>query len=261
VNPYLALARAQARSVLAYRGNFALGLGGFLFQLVALLAVWRVVLSNGPIGSFDWPQMRSYLLVAFASGVIVGMGADYRMASRIVQGDVALDIVKPVDYQRARFAEAFGGVWIEVAVVLLVGGVTLVLFGGMAWPGWSETMLFLCSMLLLFPLKFLVVYMSGLACFWTQHYVGIQWARVAVVNLFSGALIPLAYLPSWLAAAAKWSPFAGLTSTPGLILVGQAPGREGFVLVAVQLFWVVTMWLAARGLWNKAMARLTVNGG
>ena len=40
---------------------------------------------------------------------------DFRMSHRIRSGLVALDLVKPVDYQRARFAEALGGVWIEVA--------------------------------------------------------------------------------------------------------------------------------------------------
>jgi ABC-2 type transport system permease protein len=261
VKPYGALARAQARSALAYPVNFVLGLGGLLFQLVALLAVWRVVLSGGPLGSFGWPQMRAYLLVAFASGVLVGIDADFRMAYRIILGDVALDLVKPVDYQRARFAEAIGGAWIEGAVVVLVGGVTVALFGGLPWPGWGGIALFVLSMVLLLPLKFLIVYMCALACFWTQHYVGIQWARIALVNLFSGALIPLAYLPSWIAVAAKWSPFAGLTSTPGLILIGQAHGSEGLLLVGVQLFWVIALWAAARGLWGRALRQLTVNGG
>ncbi|PRY34068.1 ABC transporter permease [Umezawaea tangerina] len=259
---YRALARISAKNALTYRLEFAFALFGVLFQFVALLAVWRVLLADSTTGTgFTWPQMRGYLLVAFASGAVVGLFADFRMSFRIRSGLVALDLIKPVRYQEARFAEVLGGVWIEVLVVLLVGGVTVLVAGAPTWPGGAELALFTASMVLLIPLKFLVVYLCGLASFWTQNYVGVQWARIAIVNLFSGALVPLAYLPGWLASVAAWSPFAGMTSTPGLILIGRATGAQAAFLVAVQLGWVVVLWFGAKLLWRTAVRQLTVNGG
>jgi ABC-2 type transport system permease protein len=258
---YLALARASAKNALTYRMGFLLGLSGFGFQLVALLAVWRVLLEDGAVNGFTWPQMRGYLLVAFASGALVGLLADFRMAFRIHSGLVALDIVKPVRYQEARFAEVLGAVWIELLVVLGVVGVAVLVSGPLPLPEGGELALFLTSMVLLVPLKFLVVYLFTLASFWTQNYVGVQWSRIAIVNLFSGALVPLAYLPGWLATAASWSPFAGMASTPGLILIGRVDGSEALLLVAVQLVWVVLLWFGAKLLWRTAVRQLTVNGG
>jgi ABC-2 type transport system permease protein len=250
-----------ALSALTYRTNFLLGLGGVLFQLVALLAVWRVLLRDSSVQGFTWPQMQAYLLVAFASGTLVSLLGDFRMAFRIQSGLVALDLVKPVDYQRARFAETLGGVWIELVVVGLVGGVTLAFTGGAVTPRPAALVLFLCSMLLVIPLKFLIVYTSTLACFWTQSFIGVQWARLAVMNLLSGALIPLAYLPGWLATIAQWSPFAGLTSTPALIFIGRIDMERGLLLVAVQLGWVIVLWFGARLVWRAAVRQLVVNGG
>jgi ABC-2 type transport system permease protein len=258
---YLALARATARSALAYRLNLLLGMGAMLGQLVALLAVWRVVLAQQSVNGFTWPQMRAYLLVAFAAGTVVSIMGDFRMAFRILDGDVALDLVKPIDYQKARLAESLGGLWIEVILIGAVVGGTLALTGGVDTPAGPALTLFAVSMLLLVPLKFLIVYVSTLACFWTQNFMGVQWARLAVVNLFSGALIPLVYLPGWLATAAQWSPFAGLTSTPALIFLGRVGGREALLLVAVQLGWVLALWFGARLVWQAALRRLTVNGG
>lgn len=258
---YRALVRAVALSVLAYRANFLLGLGAVFFQLVALLAVWRVVLSQSSVEGFTWPQMRAYLLVAFAAGTLVSLVGDFRMAFRIQSGLVALDLVKPIDYQRARFAEMLGGVWIELVVIAVVGAGTIAVTGGVDTPAGPALALFGVSMLLLVPLKFIIVYASTLACFWTQSFIGVQWARLAVMNLLSGALIPLAYLPHWLATVAQWSPFAGLTSTPALIFIGRVGVRDGLVLVAVQLAWVVVLWFGARLLWRVAVRRLTVNGG
>jgi ABC-2 type transport system permease protein len=258
---YRALARAVALSVLTYRTNFLLGLGAVFFQLVALLAVWRVLLSHSAVQGFTLPQMRAYLLVAFAAGALVSLLGDFRMAWRIQSGLVALDIIKPVDYQRARFAETLGGTWIELLAIVVVGGTTLAVTGGVPVPPPAVLALFLVSMLLLIPLKFLIVYVSTLACFWTQNFIGVQWARLAIVNLLSGALIPLVYLPGWLSTLAQWSPFAGLTSTPALIFIGHVDVPHGLRLVAVQAAWVLALWYGARLIWRAALRQLTVNGG
>jgi ABC-2 type transport system permease protein len=261
MKPYLALAGATARSVLAYRMSFVLSLFGVVFQFVAMLAVWHVLLAHPAPGGFTWPQMRGYLLVAFASGALVSLFADFRMSFRIRSGLVALDLIKPVRYQEARFAETLGGVWIEILAVLLVGTATVAFAGGLTTPSGAGLALFIASMLLLIPLKFLIVYACGLACFWTQNFVGIQWARLAVVNLMSGALVPLAYLPHWLSGAAAWLPFAGIASTPGLIFVGRVHGAAAFWLVVSQLIWVLVLWFGAKMLWLFAVRQLTVNGG
>ncbi len=258
---YLALARANAKAALTYRMSFVLGLFGVVFQFVALLAVWQALAAHGSVGGFSWPQMRLYLLVAFASGTLVSLFADFRMVFRIREGTVALDIIKPVRYQEARFFDTLGGVWIEILVVLVVTGVTLLIGGAPDWPPGRELALFSASMLLLIPLKFLVVYSVGLLCFWTENFIGLQWARLAIVNLLSGALVPLAFLPHWLGTAAAWSPFAGMASTPALILVGQASGGHAAALVAVQFGWVVALWFGAKLLWRVAVRQLTVNGG
>lgn len=258
---YWAVARASAASALAYRANFLLGLGGVFFQFIALLAVWRVLLAQSAVQGFTWPQMRGYLLVAFAAGTLVGLDVDFRMALRILTGLVALDLIKPIDYQKARFAETLGALWVELLVVAVVGAGTLALVGGVSSPGGSSVLLFLLSMLLLVPLKFLITYVSTLVCFWTENYMGVQWARIAIVNLLSGALIPLVYLPDRLATAAQWLPFAGLTSTPALIFIGQVDTGHALTLIGVQLGWVLVLWFGARLVWRAAVRQLTVNGG
>jgi ABC-2 type transport system permease protein len=259
--PYWALTRASMRGILRYRLSFLMGMLGMLFQLLALLAVWRVLIGGATLGGFTWPEMKAYLLVAFTCGILVNSLADWRMAYRIESGMVALDLVKPIDYQLARLAEVVGGVLIELGMAAAVWISVAALGGGVPVPSPGRLALFGLSLALVLPLKFLIAYTCGLACFWTQHYTGVRWTQLAVVGLLSGTMVPIAFFPGWLATTAAWSPFAGMASTPGLIFVGRVDGPEALRLVALQAGWAVLLWVFARGAFRSALRQVTVHGG
>jgi ABC-2 type transport system permease protein len=259
---YASLARMSARTVLTYRASFVLGLFAVFFQLLAMLYIWRLLLAGGTtVNGFTWPAMKAYLLIAFATGSLVSAYGDFRMASRIRDGLVALDLVKPIDYQTARFAETVGRGALELAVTFGVCAVIAVGTGGVPLPTPTQAALFALSVLAVVPLKFLIVYVTTLLCFWTQNYLGVSWARTSVTALFSGALVPLVFLPGWLQVTAAVLPFAGLTATPAAIYLGTARGLDAAALIVVQLAWVGVLWFVARKAWNTAVRQLTVHGG
>ncbi|RKS80266.1 ABC-2 type transport system permease protein [Motilibacter peucedani] len=259
---YRALARAALRSLLAYQVTFLFGVLASVFSALAMLYLWHAVLgSSATSQGFDWPHMKAYLLVAFAAGSLPSSWVDYRMAFRIQRGEVALDLVRPVDYQAARFAEAVGFAVYELGTALVVVAVAAVAFGGIPGPPLGTLPLLVLSVLLVLPLRFGIVYASAMAVFWTQNYVGVQAGRVALVSLFSGALVPLAFLPHWLHVLAAALPFAGMASTPALLFAGELDGRAAVVAVAVQAAWTVALWLGTRALWSAASRQLTVHGG
>lgn len=255
------MARTAFRSLVAHQVSFLFGLLATAFAVLSMLYLWRAVLANGPLHGFDWPHMRAYLLVTFVAGSLVSSYVDYRMAGRILQGDVAMDLVRPVGYQDARFSEALGFAVYELGTGLLVAAVAALAFGGVPGPAPGELGAFVVSALLVMPLRFGIVYMSGLVVFWTQNYIGVQAGRIALVTLCSGALVPIAFFPGWAQDVLTYLPFAGMASTPALVYVGHLAGAEAWRAVAVQAFWVVALWLLGRALWGAASRQLTVHGG
>jgi ABC-2 type transport system permease protein len=259
---YRALGRMALRGVLAYRATFAVNQIGSFVQLMSMFAVWQVLLSSGEsFAGFTWPQMKAYLLIAFVSGVLMSTHGDFRMAWRIREGLVAVDLTRPVDYQRARFAEALGAGVVEGAAVAVVVTAVIAATGPAAAPTGTRALLFAVSLVLVLPTKFCVMYLSGLVCFWTQNFLGVGMARGAIVSLFSGALVPLALLPHWFQVTAALLPFAGITSTPALLYLGRVEGAAAFGLLGVQALWVVGLWWCGRLAWRGASRQLTVHGG
>ncbi|GAB3066868.1 hypothetical protein GCM10027186_18900 [Micromonospora schwarzwaldensis] len=252
--------RASAKTIFAYRVSFLFGSVGAIFQLLAMVALWTALLRNrDELAGFSLTDMKSYLLVGYATGVLgTGFGEQW-MAERIRSGAVSLDLVKPLNYQKARFAESLGGLPMEVALVVVVGTVFTSFAGPVMTPAYH--LLFLISLLAVVPIKFMILYVSTLICFWTQNYHGVSWARNVIVAVFSGALVPLVFLPQWVNVLATALPFASITSTPALIFIGRISEAEAARLVGLQLMWVVLLWYIGQFAWRRSVRHLTVHGG
>jgi ABC-2 type transport system permease protein len=106
---YRAHARVALQSVIAYKASFFMSFAGSVFSLFALLYLYHAVFaSRSSLSGYSFAQMKTYLVLGFVLNAIVGSWIEFRMLSRIQEGEVANDLAKPIDYQGARFAEAIG---------------------------------------------------------------------------------------------------------------------------------------------------------
>lgn len=260
---YLSLALAAAQRAIAYRGSTLLNLSANLVWAVALYYIWQTVFAANPkIGSFDWGRMRTYILVSYAVNQLLSFSSASRMMATIRTGEIANELIRPVDCLKAQLAQALGAAVIEgflsSSIAILLGLLLLE-----AAPPYSSmaVSLFLLSVCLGFLIKFLISFIVALLCFWTLNSTGLLWAQTAVVNVFSGALIPLQFFPGWLKAIALGSPFQAIIHTPLAIYLGDVQSIALGQALAIQAVWVVVLWLLARLLWIPSIRALTVQGG
>ena len=94
--------------------------------------------------------------------------------------------------------------------------------------------------------------------FWTENIVGLVWLRGAVTDILSGAVVPLALLPSPLAVVAHLSPFQAIVYIPLSLYLGRASALPE---LGIQLVWVIVLWFLARAVWASGLRRLTVLRG
>jgi ABC-2 type transport system permease protein len=80
---------------------------------------------------------------------------------------------------------------------------------------------------------------------------------VSVSLFFSGAIIPVAYFPGWLAAIARALPFAAILQTPVDVWLGKAHAWQ----IAIQAAWAVALFAAGRVVLRRATRKLVVQGG
>jgi ABC-2 type transport system permease protein len=260
---YLSLARAALHRSITYRNTTIINIGTALIWVAVYYYLWRSVFAASPVVErFTWDRMRTYVLLAYGVNSLFSFYTEARMFNVIRTGEVAVDLMRPADFLTAQFAQACGDAVVEglfgFVSTLLLG---LLVFDAAPPASPAAAALFALSVGLGFVVKFLISYLTGLLCFWTTSFVGLLWARGAVTNVLSGALIPLAFFPDWLRTAAQIAPFQAIVATPITIYLGDLAGAAAWLALGIQAAWAAALWVVARLAWGPASRALTVQGG
>lgn len=258
---YLALASAALQQRLAYRNAFLLGLLSQLLVVLSMLYLWRAVYAGRPtLQGFDWPELKTYVLLTFFSNVVLGWTSEMAIVSRVLDGSVAVDLLKPLDFQLARLSETLAVTLFEAVVVLLVLALVALALGGIIVPTDARTLGFaVVSFSLGVLIKFGVVYLVCLLGFWTNNGWGLVNGRIALTQLFSGALVPLPFMPGWLESIAQALPFQAMVYLPSTLYLGRQP--DPWAALGVQATWAVALLGLGRLAFARAVRQVTIHGG
>ena len=261
---YAALVRTSMQDAIAYRVTFTIEWLIDLWSVLVMLYVWGTVYTSAAtqIGGYDWPKMKTYLVVAHALNTFMATGVAWVVADAVKDGNIATDLTRPVNFLFAKLAEQFGGSLING----LIGGTLVVLlsvafFGLLPPASVTATVLFLASALVGYVVNFFISYFLGLAACWLMNTQGLNWLVWFGGRLVAGTVIPITLFPGWLKNVAYLLPFHSSVADPLSIYLGQAQGADALFVIGVQLAWAAGLYLVARWVWPRAMKRLEIQGG
>jgi ABC-2 type transport system permease protein len=260
---YLELAKKSFQRQVAYRAatlaGFATNLFFGLLRAAILIAVFG---TQTRVAGYSIGDAITYTGLTQACIGATALWGWYDMIRSIRSGEVASDLSKPFDYFGFWLAQDVGrgvyqllarGVTIMLAYALIFGVSTPATIGQWALFGVSIGL----SMLLSFGWRFLV----GAASFWLTDAVG--FARLAYFfALFpSGFLIPIAFMPGWLQALCRLTPFPAMIDLPLQVYLGHATGANALALLLEQALWTVALFSLGRLLAEAGRRKLTIQGG
>ena len=213
-------------------------------------------------GGVDGLTPAGAMTFAFVAGAIessLWITQPLEIGERIKTGDVVTDLYRPVDFQLWWLASEVG----RGGFNLLGRGVPPVVLGALVFdlvvPGSiGSAVLFVVSIALAFAIVFAWKFAVSLSGFWLFDTRGAFSLAGVIVTVTSGALLPLALLPTWFAHAIRWLPFASIIQTPFDLWSG---GHAAAPLLLVQLAWVAVLMLIGRVILRRAVARVVVQGG
>jgi ABC-2 type transport system permease protein len=265
VEAYLGFARRGFQRAITYRFQFWAELLINLLFMYIYVCVWRALYSgHGTVSGYDRQQFLTYIIVTQTLITFqFTMRAWAMIEGKVRSGEVAIDLVRPVDFQGMILATG-SGVALHTLLFNMVPKFALFAVAGVVGPPASALALGLFPMsavlgfLVLFGIEFLI----GVSAFWLVEVRGLHAVLMwGITGLFSGYFLPLEFFPSWLAAIARAMPFPAMVYTPAAIYAGSLAGSAAVAAVLGQLAWVVGLLGAGRLLFGVAHRRLVVQGG
>ena len=114
----------------------------------------------------------------------------------------------------------------------------------------------------LYLVSFSIDYFIGLMGFYSESVWGLSMTKEIIVTFLSGALIPLQFFPEAIQQVLYWLPFQAIYHTPLMIFTRPDEGLDVYLpMMALQLFWAIVLFIAARLFYNQAVKVLRVAGG
>lgn len=259
---YLEVARLSFRRHLAYRAATLAGPFTNVVFGVLIASVFTALYEGGKRGEvagFTLPEAMTFVWGGQSLLMVVYLWGWWEVATAVKTGDVVVDLMKPYPFQAYWLSRDLGRAACHTLTRLFPTFVFGALLFEPALPRSPGTWLAASvSVALAVVVSFGWRFLLNLTAFWLLDARGTHTMSLAVVNLFSGVLVPLAFFPGWLRSIAELLPFRAFVMVPIEVLLGQRGLADA---LAIQLFWAVALALFAQGVLALAVRKLVVQGG
>ena len=257
---YLRLVRAGFRRYSTYRQAVVAGLAtNLVFGFMRCAVLLTVFASGAQVAGYDPSRTVTFVWIGQGLIAVVLIWGNADFGERVRSGDIAVDLLRPIDLQAALLAEDLGrasfALLARFSVPLLVGSA----FFDLTLPGsalrWAA---FGLSVLLAVLVSFAIRFLLNLVAFWLLDWRGLLSVHAVVGSVLAGLAIPIAFFPGWAQAVIWATPFPAMLQAPIDIAIGRGPAGP---LLALQLAWAVSLLAAGRLVLAAAVRTLVIQGG
>lgn len=257
------LFRRGVQGRLVYARYFMLDLFAVLIAFALTLMIWLYVDENrGAPMALSRAQLVAYMTLAMVVNYAFQIWIDGILGARIRTGQVATDLLKPMDFQWLYFASALA----DLAVQVFIG--TVVLLGAWAFLEQPPLLLeplrmlaFVISLGLAVLVQYGITFVFAMSTFITHNGYGAFYIRLMSHLAFSGVFAPLLLYPERLRSIAEVLPFHCIVHTPVILGLGLAPMEDAPRLLGQQLLWAVGLLALGQFIYRRVMANLSIQGG
>ena len=265
--PYREFARIGFVNILAFRLRYYTGIITYLLNVTVYYYIWTAVLGAGQkigasVAGYNLAQMLTYVSVGWIIRSFYWNTIDQEMAYEVLEGKIAMALIKPVSVQGMWLARAAGESCFRL-ILLTVPVATVIAF---VFPlqrpaSGAHFALFLCAILASFLLMGGINFMVGTCAIPLHSILSLIRAKFWLIELLSGLLIPLSFFPKPIQVFSHWLPFEHIAYTPLQIYLGKLSVPEAARAVAWSWAWVVLLLWAGHRWWNRAVQKITIHGG
>lgn len=125
---YLDLMRMEFINNLAYRSSYFTGIFNYAIQIGAYFFLWDAIYSGQKnLGGFSKEEMLTYVIVSWVARSFYFSNLDRTIALEIQKGNIALELIRPYNYQFIKLSRAMGEAVFRILFFTLPSGLFIYL--------------------------------------------------------------------------------------------------------------------------------------
>jgi ABC-2 type transport system permease protein len=261
--PYAEFSRVGFVNMLAFRLRYFTGIITYFLNVTVYYFIWSAVYSSGQtIAGYNLSQMLTYVSVGWIIRSFYWNTIDQEMAYEVIEGKIAMDLIKPVSMQWMWISRAMGESAFRLGLLTVPTAIVVALVFPVQGPASRENfVIFLVSVLGSFFLMGAINFMIGTCAIPLQSILALIRAKFWLIELLSGLLIPMSFFPDRVQKILAWLPFEHIAYTPLQIYLGKFDRAAALRVLGIQWFWVVALLALAHLWWDRASRKITIHGG
>ncbi|SDN51785.1 ABC transporter permease [Acetanaerobacterium elongatum] len=207
------------------------------------------------IKGYDLGQMIWYFTATHFIWVIVFNFTDHRISERILSGELAMDMLRPMDLFTYELGLSIGLRITALFTELLPGLLVYSLIYFPSFMSLPSVLKFICTVLMAFVLMYMINFLAGLFAFILKSNAAVTGIKTMLMMLLGGSYIPLEFYPQLAVQILAFLPFEYIFYWPIQFFLNtaasNAPGAFIRVL-AIQAAWIVVLYGLCRLCWRQA---------
>lgn len=259
---YIEFAIKKFQNKMAYRVEFFMGIINTFITIVVYLCIYKALYN----GAAEVDGV-TYSMVATNFVISLGLSSAFHFNEMFLQdkvhdGSISNEFLKPVNFVLRMLSENMGEGIFKIIFNFIPALLLTILYAKLCPPeSLLNLFLMLVSVILGYLILWLISFIIQTWSFWLFSVWGIITIKNVFVNILSGTLLPLWFMPPILRKIISFTPFQSIYFTPVQIYLGELSGIEILTGMGTQVMWIALLGLIANMFWKKGVKKLVIQGG
>ena len=260
-----ALCHAGFRRYAAYRqATVAACITNTVFGCLRTFVLLATTVGAGGVAAgYTGEQLSTYVWMGQGMLGVVMLWGHNDLADRVRSGEVAADLLRPVNpiwvYLAGDLGRAAHAACTRMVVPITVGALLFPFYRPDRW--WTYPLVAV-SVVLAVLVCFALRYLVNLTSFWLLDIRGVSMAWVVVSGVGSGLYFPLTFFPDEITTLLYLAtPFPSIMQFPADVAVEYGGAGAQLSRIGLQVMWCVICMAAAVFVQSRATRKLVIQGG
>lgn len=262
MTPYLAFSKKSFMQKSAYRFDHFMGILNTLIRIFIFFGIYKALYgSNTEVDGITMSMVTTNFVLSMGLEAVFYVN-DFYLPDKIGNGSIATELLLPISFKGRMIADNMGSAIFKLVYHFVPALIVSALTMGIEKPhSVSMLLLFIISAFLGYGVLWTISFVVQVLSFWLINVWSIVTIKNVFVNVLSGSMIPLWFMPEWMSGIVEYSPFSSIYFTPVQIYLGQLSYEDIAYKCGLQLVWIGIIYMIGNLLWAKGKEKLVVQGG